>query len=272
MIFFKNFKEKPNVQSQPNNNRTKRTYSPSYNTLPSHNFNERDLSSILNLASHESNRIREANKLNTLSNKQKGQSDSINRSASVNYLYNKRQFDMRKYQKDFDQIYHKNHIGFTTEDIDDIYMPNRLNLFESKLKASLDMSDNSEQEEILNRKPHLKSLIQRQSDYQRRFNKNSPNKRYKQDDFFPKFTISLQKTGQTNNPSHYNRHSYMEEAKRKLDANKMSKAYYYNLNNKMKSSVANVMKATQDLGKSNEIRQMKLLNRKCLIFINYYTN
>ena len=99
----------------------------------------------------------------------------INRSPSVNYLYNKRQFDLRRSQKGFDQIYHKNHIGFTTEDIDDIYMPNRLNQFESKLKASLDISDNSEQEEMKNRKHHLKSLVQRQSEYHNRFNK----KKYK---------------------------------------------------------------------------------------------
>jgi hypothetical protein len=46
----------------------------------------------------------------------------------------------------------------------------------------------------------------------------------------------------------------MEEAKRKLDANRSSKAYYHNLNNKLKSSVANVMRATQDLGRSAEAR------------------
>lgn len=184
----------------------------------------------------------------------------INRSPSVNYLYNKRQFDLRRSQKGFDQIYHKNHIGFTTEDIDDIYMPNRLNQFESKLKASLDISDNSEQEEMKNRKHHLKSLVQRQSEYHNRFNKNNSNKRYKQDTSHgPKFTISLHKDIGTENYYH-SKHSYTEEAKRKINTNNISKAYYYNLNNKLKSSVANVMKATQDLGRSSELRQMKIRN------------
>lgn len=230
----------------------KRTRSPSHQP--------RDLNSLLNLANHKADRIRQTNKL---INTQSSAAESLGRSASVNYLYNKRQTDVRKHQQEFDRIKHKNHIGFTTEDIDDIYMPNQLDQFESKLKASLDISDNSEQEEIKCR--NNRGLIQKQTEYQRRFNNNKKStqpqyKRHKQDDVMPKFTITL---GQNHSPAKppYNSRSYMEEAKRKLDANRVSQAYYYNLNNKLKSSVANVIKATQDLGRSSELRQLKMLNR-----------
>jgi len=53
-----------------------------------------------------------------------------------------------------------NHIGFTTEDIDDIYMPNQLRMFASKVKASRDLSDNSEQEENRHR-VNSRGLVQR---------------------------------------------------------------------------------------------------------------
>lgn len=134
-------------------------------------------------------------------------------------------------------------------------MPNHLNNFESKLKASLDISDNSEQEQVKNRKQFLRNMNKKRGDL--------PKQQFRNDEILPKFTISVQRPhGQQ---QHYknaqiNSKSYLNEAKRKLNTNHMSKDYYYNLNNKLKSSVASVMKATQNLEKSSELRQMKNLN------------
>ena len=229
---------------------TKRTRSPS----STGSLHSRDLKSILNLASHESDRKRRAyNIAVNNNNNNRHQNKRVNRSVSVNYLYNKRQFDLRKFQKDFDQIYFKNHIGFTTEDIDDIYMPKKLNLFESKLKASMDVSDSSELEELKQRKEHLGELTNRQSNP--RLNKRLKN----ETSYVPgsKLIISVNH----NAPAARQSKSYLDEAKNRLEINRVSKAYYYNLNNKLKSSVTNVMKATQDLARTSELRQLKMLNR-----------
>lgn len=210
------------------------------------------MNSILNLASNESTRIRTTN--STI----RPRETDINRSLSVNYLYNKRRSDLRKFQKDYEQIYYKNHIGFTTEDIDDIYMPSHLDNFESKLKASLDISDSSQQEEIKNRKKFLCNMTKKR-------NHNQP-KNLRNDEVLPKFTISVQRpNGQQQQQQYrnaqFNSKSYLDEANRKLKSNHKSKDYYYNLNNKLKSSVASVMKATLNLEKSSELRQMKQINR-----------
>ena len=174
---------------------------------------------------------------------------------------------MRRFQNSsMADVAQKNHSGFTTEDIDDLYMPRQLDLFERKLKASHDLSDTSEQEEIRLRSKHRKHSRQsRSSKY--------ASKRARQDQDATKIVINYRKTTQpdsvktrtiitTTSPTVQHRQqqpqqstSYLEEAKRKLEAMKSSKAYYYNLNNKLKSSVTNLVKASQDLARNSELKQ-----------------
>ena len=151
-----------------------------------------------------------------------------------------------------------NHNGFTTEDIDDIYMPKKLDLFERKLKASIDMSDTSEQEESNFRRKRLSNVRQ---------SRGGHGKRVKHDGCFSepcvanqKIVINYQTTPNANNA----KSSYLEEAKRKLDEMRASKnAYFYNLNNKLKSSVTNVVRASQDLERNSERQRTRhSVNRK----------
>jgi len=220
---------------------------------------KRDFNSLLNLANKASFRIRFARDKKDNTNlllmsessntKPKNKIKRVSRSQSVNYLYNKRQFDLRKNQNNLSKIHNSNHIGFTTEDIEDIYMPTKLNQFESKLKASLDMSENSEQEETKTRK---------QLHHQSRSTTN--NKRLKNDETItnnlssPRIIINFQTSSNNNNNNNNtatigsinSNKSYLEEAKRKLEENR-NKTYYGNLNQKLKSSVTNVIRATHDL-------------------------
>lgn len=194
------------------------------------------------------------------------------RSLSVNYLYQKRQGDLRRYQNSsMVDVAQKNHLGFTTEDIDDIYMPRQLDLFERKLKASHDLSDSSEQEETrLRLRRRQFAAAPRQS----RSSKNngvklisSASKRPRHDhDLSPrsKIVINYRNLNQPDaaktttvitSTAPSTSTSYLEEAKRKLDQMKTSKAYFYNLNNRMKASVTNLVKASQDLARNSEMRQ-----------------
>ena len=130
-------------------------------------------------------------------------------------------------------------------------MPKRLNLFERKVKAALDISDNSEQEELTDRRARGLGIRPNNKRTKRDYS-NIPSDRN------PKLIINL-------NPSmpkqtiqihtKISQKSYLEEAKRKLEERR---AYYSNLNNKIKSSVTNVVKATQDLARTAEIRQRVL--------------
>lgn len=157
--------------------------------------------------------------------------------------------------------------SFTTEDIDDIYMPRQLDMFERKLKASHDLSDNSEQEETrLRQRRRQFTPAQRQSRSSKYGNSStgvkiasSLSKRPRQEDSSPKIVINYQKFNETDSSTKTHvvtsSTSYLEEAKRKLEEMKSSKAYYYNLNNKMKASVTNLVKASHDLARNSELRQ-----------------
>ncbi len=236
-----------------------------YNSISKHELNKRDYNSLLHLANKASFRIRFARdkKDDLIMRDNSKNSSKANRSHSVNYLYNKRQYDMRKSQNtNLNEIHIKNHSGFTTEDIEDIYMPRRLNQFESKLKASLDISDNSEQEE----------LKQRLSRHQQTPNKRlKPYHQIQKSDRSPRIIINFKNASGASTSSmpsfssSQQSKSYLEEAKRKLEESR-SKAYFYgNLNNKLKSSVTNVLKATQDLARSSDMRQQRGLARNSLM-------
>jgi hypothetical protein len=187
----------------------------------------------------------------------------------VNYLYQKRQGDLRRYQNSsLVEIAQKNHSGFTTEDIDDIYMPRQLDLFERKLKASHDLSDNSEQEETRIRRKQFSGLSKnerrqsRSSKYKVGSMVNSKRPRHEEKSPGSKIIINYRKSNQPESmkttiitSAKSQQTSYLEEAKKKLEEMKSSKAYYYNLNNKLKSSVTNLVKASQDLARNSEIRQ-----------------
>jgi hypothetical protein len=294
------------------------------------NLFRRDLNGILNSAYNISKSHRINNQL----------TGSIKRrTQSVNYLYNKRQFDMRRLQNfkkpnavGLESI--KKSASFTTEDVQDIYMPKQLDYFERKLKSSMDMSDNSEQEEIKSRRERFKNEssdidieLRSSQKHQPRSSKLSLSepKRVKHEvsielDRTPKVIInylqsslpiesqsylkdqslklkndyekgnyyssegrnsliqntengplnnyqsSYQRQYQTNNSNtQCQQKSYIEEAKRKLDemkllkyqssSNNSAQSYYYSLNSKLKSSVNNVMKASQDLARASELRQ-----------------
>lgn len=190
----------------------------------------------------------------------------------------------------------KNHSGFTTEDIDDIYMPRQLDMFERKLKASHDLSDNSEQEETrLRHRRRQFTPAQRQSRSSKYSSggvrvvtgpyagtsTSSLSKRPRQEDLSPrsKIVINYRKLNETDSAktttiiasaphaSTTTSTSYLEEAKRKLEEMKSSKAYYYNLNNKMKASVTNLVKASHDLARNSELRQRFVKNKFIFIFL-----
>jgi hypothetical protein len=228
-------------------------------------ISERDYKGLLNLAQKISSRDR-SNQAHTA---------DIPRSLSVNYLYNKRQGDLRRCQnKNLQVQIDFNHNGFTTEDIDDIYMPKKFELFERKLKASIDMSDNSEQEECNFRRKRFSYL--KNNNNRVNVDKNNKNKRLKHDTSeiggggggcFSEPVMNNQKilVNYQKNNSNNSKNSYLEEAKRKLSEMRSSKnAYFHNLNNKIKSSVTNVVKASQDLESRNSglQRTRLLVNRK----------
>lgn len=202
----------------------------------------------------------------------------MSRSHSVNSLYQKRQFDMRRFQNNaLNEIITKNHSGFTTEDIDDLYMPRQLEYFERKLKASHDLSDNSEQDEIkLRKRTKQRRLVQ--NDRQSRSSKYSDPKLKRIRTNAAAAAAAADLNGSVVNsriiinyhtpakqsaaqPQPTSKTSYLEEAKRKLEEMKSSKAYYYNLNNKLKSSVSNLVRASHDLARNSELRNRFLLNR-----------
>jgi hypothetical protein len=227
-------------------------------------ISERDYKGLLNLAQKISSRDRP----------NQTHSADIPRSLSVNYLYNKRQGDLRRCQnKNLQVQIDFNHNGFTTEDIDDIYMPKKFELFERKLKASIDMSDNSEQEECNFRRKRF-SYLKNNNNNNNRVNNvdsNKNNKRLKHDTSemsgggcFSEPVVNNQKI-LINYQKNNSKNSYLEEAKRKLSEMRSSKnAYFHNLNNKIKSSVTNVVKASQDLESRNSglQRTRLLVNRK----------
>jgi hypothetical protein len=245
------------IRAEPQSNQNKRLRSPSNgasrcrNMSSSSVYTERDFNGLLNLANKLSMKNRANHRI---------QVSNMPRSFSVNYLYNKRQGDLRRCQnKNYKIQIDFNHVGFTTEDIDDIYMPSKLDLFERKLKASVDLSDNSEQEETKIRRKMFHNRPSRMSSNKRakhdcgHYHQHNPSR----------IIINYQK-----NPESYHncslaqrQRSYLEEAKRKLNEMRNSKSYFHNLNNKLKSSVTNVVKASQDLARSSEIRQ-KCLGRK----------
>lgn len=201
-----------------------------------------EYNSLLNLAHNQSHNNRNLKRITI---------KPMPRSLSVNYLYHKRQGDLRRYQKNALIKIRLKRAGFTTEDIDDIYMPKQLDMFERKLKQSMDISDNSELEEAKMRQERMSRV--RNKRLKRDFDKNTPRSR---------IIINYRATSfeQTNNQYLDDKKSYLEEAKRKLDLMKNSNGYYYNLNNKLKSSVTNLIRASQDLARTSEIKG-KLVNR-----------
>ena len=234
-----------------------------YNSVSKHELNKRDYNSLLHLANKASFRIRLARDNNDdliMRGSSKKKSNKANRSHSVNYLYNKRQNDMRKSQNtNLNEIHTKNHSGFTTEDIEDIYMPHRLNQFESKLKASLDISDNSEQEEIKQRiSRHQQTPNKRLKPYHQAHHKSSDRSPRIIINFKNATTTSAESTNSMPSlTSSQHSKSYLEEAKRKLEESRTRAYFYGNLNNKLKSSVTNVIKATEDLARNSDMRQQR---------------
>lgn len=301
-------KKRTRSPSNPANTSAKQPYASSA-AIPNLQI-YRDYKGLLNLAHKCSFRSRSSQQ----SRFEATPDASMPRSLSVNYLYQKRQGrifgdnirineffllfesfvnfllnewwfagDLRRYQNtSMIDVSQKNHSGFTTEDIDDIYMPRQLDLFERKLKASHDLSDTSEQEEIRLRQRRQRQFAAapRQS-RSSKYNSGgasskmppmpSSSKRPRQEDRskivinygkFSEFTEPARTTFMTTAPAAVSglQHgsvptSYLEEAKRKLEEMKSSKAYYYNLNNKMKASVNNLVKASYDLARNSEFRQ-----------------
>lgn len=205
-----------------------------------------EYTSLMNLAQSKSHTNRSLKKITI---------KPLPRSLSVNYLYHKRQGDLRRYQKNTLIKINLNRVGFTTEDIDDIYMPKQLDRFERKLKQCMDVSDNSEIEEAKMRQERLGRV--RHKKMKRDMDKNASRSRiiinYTQT---PTVGTAIVDTSSSLNE----KKSYLEEAKQKLEMMKNSNGYYYNLNNKLKSSVTNLIRASQDLARNSEIKS-KFLNR-----------
>ena len=247
------------VQGQRNPNSERKRLRSNSSTCQNTNqrITERDYKGLLNLA-HKISVKNRANQTHS----------DIPRSLSVNYLYNKRQGDLRRCQnKNLQVQIDFNHNGFTTEDIDDIYMPKKLDLFERKLKASIDLSDNSEQEEVNFRRKRFSNL--KKNNHAHLCTTPNSSKRLKHDaSCFSEPVMKNQKiliNYQTSNNNNINKNnSYLEEAKRKLNEMRSSRnAYFHNLNNKIKSSVTNVVKASQDLERNSGLQRSRLLvNRK----------
>jgi hypothetical protein len=233
---------------------------------------------ILNLANNVSERNRLENKIRV--------QPQLPRSLSVNFLYQKRQGDLRRQHADaaitcanrllvhnaaaathlHRLLLSPSRASFTTEDIEDIYMPRRLDLFERKVKAVQDQGDNSEQEEMKLKEERLHAngvrLVKSRSNSKRVRPDNTDRSRY---------TINIEQPQQqpTSSPAppQSANQSFLSQAKIKLDqvaamsgASHVSttaavhSGYFSNLNNKMKSSVNNLIRVSQNLAKSSEAR------------------
>ena len=163
---------------------TKRVRSPStaHTPPPVSNSKQRHIHGLLNLANNVSARSRADHSMppELLAAQQQ-----MPRSLSVNFLYHKRAGDLRR-QNNADVITCANNrpmhqtpppntipmhspnsraaaASFTTEDIEDIYMPRRLDQFERKVKASQDQAENSEQEEARLRQQATMGQVKRRS-------------------------------------------------------------------------------------------------------------
>ena len=164
------------------------------------------------------------------------------RSPSVYFLYDKRKSDIKKYFSNSLPIK-----SYSTEDICDVYMPRQLEALRRKIRSTINSV----------------SL----------FNLNVlkiPRKRSKNDvDSYERITNparyyylpSQETNGNDRHLSSVERResarSYTEEAKKKLQERQQLKngsTYLNDLNNKMKSSVNNIIKATQDLNRTSELR------------------
>ncbi|CAF0724403.1 unnamed protein product [Brachionus calyciflorus] len=271
---FKVLAQQPNVQNKNSKNRIpvlitpvqktnqhfveissgprKRVRSPSNShTRPCSAASRGDYNKLLNLAQRQSQKNRVLNKITIR---------PLPRSLSVNYLYRKRQGDLRRYQKNALIKISVNRPGFTTEDIDDIYMPKKFDMFKRKLMATLDVSDNSELEEGKMRQERLN----RYTNCNKRIKQEIP-RSVSRPKIIINYRISKPDEGQLLHEHYLNeKKSYLEEAKRKLDEMKNSKGYYYNLNNKLKSSVTNLIKASHDLARTNEIKSKFLMRNSSL--------
>ena len=192
---------------------------------PSSTLSTNNLNGILNLAQDVSYNKRKAAAVSS------GQALSCQsmrrRCLSLNYLYNKRQGEMRKnnshkISKKYTKTIRR-YCSFSTEDVDDIYMPSKYNQLESKLKNLHDISDNSEQEEIKIRREYF-----------------GANKKVK-------YNTTNESHIYQNEPIYMNENvQFVQDCKQKQE-----KAYFYNLNNKLKSSITNVVRASHDLALKN---------------------
>ncbi len=172
------------------------------------------------------------------------------RSPSVYFLFDKRKSDIKKYYSNSLPIK-----SYSTEDICDVYMPRQLEALRRKIRSTINSVDMFS---LSNSKIPRKKSKNDVEAYERIMN---PARYY--------YTPSQQTLSSTEMKQsatigknvtierRESNRSYIEEAKKKLleRQKKPGSTYLNDLNNKMKSSVNNIIKASQDLNRTSELRE-----------------
>lgn len=246
-----------------NNNTTTKITSTSTTRLSVSPLNKRSLFGLLNLATNFSNRHRSSPSKPapqaTTAVKPKKSAGLLPRSLSLNFLYHKRQGDLRRQNMDAivsatrllnQTLTSPSKASFTTEDIEDIYMPKKLDLFERKLKATVqeDVEANySEEEEYKMRHERLgnKMALRNKSRSASKHSVERPIQGYSSN---TKLIINLGHSNSGNTsifPQHQTSYSNqtMYHSRPPIDP------YYTNLNNRIKSSVSNLVRISNEMTK-----------------------